>query len=89
MPTTHVPPQSSGPPPIKLPICPTCGDPTPLTSIEPHDRFRNLDVRNFRCDAATPPAIWSPVLTSRSCARSPGALCAVRLANDARGTSVA
>lgn len=50
MPTTHVPPQSSGPPPIKAPVCPTCGAPMRLTSIEPHGRFQNLDVRNFACE---------------------------------------
>ncbi len=30
--------------------CPKCGQPMRLTSVEPHDRFTNLDVRHFACD---------------------------------------
>src|SRR5215210_201409 len=34
---------------LKLPICPACGDEMRVTTIEPHMRFRNLDIRSFQC----------------------------------------
>jgi hypothetical protein len=50
MPSTQLPPpKSPGPPAIKLPLCPTCGDEMRLTTLEPHVRFKNLDVGNFEC----------------------------------------
>jgi hypothetical protein len=50
MPTTHdTPPQSPGLPPIKSPLCPACGEQMRLTSLEPHERYINLDARNFVC----------------------------------------
>ena len=51
MPSTHVPsPKSSGPPQPNWPACPACGLMLRVTTIEPHERFTNLDVRNFACD---------------------------------------
>ena len=51
MPSTHVPPPKSGPPPpIQWPACPACGEMLRRTTIEPHERYTNLDVRNFACD---------------------------------------
>jgi hypothetical protein len=35
---------------IKGPECPQCGHEMRLASIEPHERFHNLDYRNFACD---------------------------------------
>ena len=51
MPSTHVPPpKSATPPSIKWPACPACGQMLRLTTIEPHERYTNLDVRNFACE---------------------------------------
>ena len=51
MPRIHDPPaQSPGSPPIKSPRCPACGDTMRFTSLEPHERFTNIDIRNFVCD---------------------------------------
>jgi C4-type Zn-finger protein len=35
---------------MKWGACPACGEMLRLTTIEPHDRYQNLDVRNFACD---------------------------------------
>jgi hypothetical protein len=32
------------------PICLDCAKPMRLVSVVPHDRFKNLDVRNFECE---------------------------------------
>lgn len=51
MPSTHVPPpKSPGPPPLRSPTCSTCGQTLRLITLAPHERFTNLDVRNFVCD---------------------------------------
>jgi hypothetical protein len=50
MPSTHVPPPKSATPPIQWPACPACGEMLRLITIEPHERYTNLDVRNFACD---------------------------------------
>jgi hypothetical protein len=47
------PPQSPGAPLIKSPHCPACGDRMRFTSLEPHERYTNLDVRNFACDCGS------------------------------------
>jgi len=48
MSSTHVPPPRSPRPPMRLP-CASCGEMMHVTSILPHERFINLDVRKFAC----------------------------------------
>ena len=49
MPSAHVPPPKFLSQPL-WPACPSCGSTLRVISIEPHDKYRNLDVRNFACD---------------------------------------
>jgi hypothetical protein len=37
-------------PPATVPPCRDCSHPMRIVSVVPHDRFQNLDVRNFRCE---------------------------------------
>ena len=51
MPRTDVPPPKSWErPPTLWPSCPACGCMLRVVSIEPHHKYRNIDVRNFECD---------------------------------------
>jgi hypothetical protein len=33
-----------------VPICLDCSNPMRIVSVVPHDKFKNLDVRNFKCE---------------------------------------
>ena len=51
MSSTDLPlPKLSERPPTLSPSCPACGCELRVVSIEPHHKYRNLDVRNFACD---------------------------------------
>ncbi len=45
-------PLDARPPDPRMPTqaCPNCAQPMRLTSIEPHERYKNLDSRTFECD---------------------------------------
>jgi hypothetical protein len=45
-------PHDARPPNAIIPTqpCPQCAQPMRLTSIEPHERYTNLDSRTFDCD---------------------------------------
>lgn len=50
---------------VKQQVCPECGRPMRLVSIEPHDRFTNLDVRNFVCECGATTADIVQRVTAR------------------------
>jgi hypothetical protein len=49
MPAPHVPDAVQKVPPPSG-NCTACGLPMRLTSVEPHQKYTNLDVREFACD---------------------------------------
>ena len=52
MPRTNLPAPPSSPPPavINRHVCAYCSKPMRLVTVEPHPRYRNIDIHNYGCD---------------------------------------